>query len=328
MNPTRLLALLLSAAFCAATFTVCAQQQKAKSWDELKSERLKPLTAEQKKLIEEALPAAATAEPKKKRHILVFYRCEGFIHTSIPAGNLALERLGAKTGAFTAEIRDDYAAFDAANLAKYDAVVFNNTTNLSFENPAHRAALLDFANGGKGIVGIHAASDSFGAWPEGVAMMGGQFNGHPWTAGGTWAFKLDDAKHVLNESFDGNGFWHTDEIYQYKPDTFVGPEKLRILVSLDMSKAKNTDLLKDPKFAKFNEIYGGGEREVAVSWMRKIGDGRLFYTNFGHREETFWKPSMLRHYLDGIQYALGDLEADATPTKAAEGLRPALAPAE
>jgi hypothetical protein len=28
----------------------------------------------------------------------------------------------------------------------------------------------------------------------------------------------------------------------------------------------------------------------------------------------FWNPSLLQHFLAGIQYALGDLKADATPT--------------
>ena len=78
--------------------------------------------------------------------------------------------------------------------------------------------------------------------------MGGQFNGHPWTANGNWAFKVDEPDHPLTKSFDGKGFWHTDEIYQDKPDTYVGEDKIRVLVSLDMTKAKNTDLLKNPKF--------------------------------------------------------------------------------
>ena len=28
---------------------------------------------------------------------------------------------------------------------------------------------------------------------------------------------------------------------------------------------------------------------------------------------VFWNPAVLRHYLDGIQFALRDLPADATP---------------
>ena len=128
---------------------------------------------------------------------------------------------------------------------------------------------------------------------------------------------MDDPNHVLNKSFGGKGFWHTDEIYQYKPETFAGPKKLRILVSLDMNQAEVSKQIND------------GPREVAVSWLREIGDGRLFYTNFGHREDTYTKPEIMQHLLDGIQYSLGDLSADATPTSDLENKpEPALAPAK
>jgi hypothetical protein len=37
---------------------------------------------------------------------------------------------------------------------------------------------------------------------------------------------------------------------------------------------------------------------------------------------------MLKHFLDGIQYALGDLSADATPTAKASSLTSALPPTQ
>ena len=77
-----------------------------------------------------------------------------------------------------------------------------------------------------------------------------------------------------------------------------------------------------------SKIIDDGPREVPVSWLRKAGDGRVFYTNFGHREDTFTKPAILKHMLDGIQYAIGDLEADATPTAQAGAKQPALSPAK
>jgi type 1 glutamine amidotransferase len=77
-----------------------------------------------------------------------------------------------------------------------------------------------------------------------------------------------------------------------------------------------------------SKLINDGPREVPVSWLRKAGEGRVFYTNFGHREDTFTKPVILKHMLDGIQYALGDLEADATPTDDAGQKKPALSPAK
>ena len=85
------------------------------AWEDGKK-RLKPLTADTKGKVLAALPAKATVKPKKPRRILVFYRCETFVHGSIVAGNFAMQELGRKTGAFTADLADEYSVFNKANL--------------------------------------------------------------------------------------------------------------------------------------------------------------------------------------------------------------------
>ena len=42
----------------------------------------------------------------------------------------------------------------------------------------------------------------------------------------------------------------------------------------------------------------------------------MFYCSLGHNEHVFWNPKVMQYYLDGIQFALGDLEADTTPSAA------------
>lgn len=309
------------AALCAIAISIplCAQNE---TWEERAAARLKPLEDNQKRTITRAAPKQATAQPKSDRKVLVFYRCEGFIHTSIPSANFALQEMARTTRAFSVDLADDYDVFSKSNLNQYDAIVFNNTTHLKLPSDSHRAAIKDFIESGKGIAGIHAASDNFYEWSDGAAIMGGQFCGHPWGGGGTWAFKLDDPNHALNNAFHDRGFWHKDEIYQYCPDTYQGEENLRILVSLDMSKESTAARLHE----KPNKKFKAGMREVPVSWISTHGEGRLFNTNFGHNESTFTKPVMMRQLMDGIQYALGDLEADATPSAEFRDLIPALAP--
>ncbi|MEM9478980.1 MAG: ThuA domain-containing protein [Verrucomicrobiota bacterium] len=318
--------LLAGATLAALTFPSFAQKEKKpETWEEKAAARLKPVTDQQKKDIEKAVPAKPTAEPEKDRRILVFWRCEGFIHTSIPCGNFAIEQLGTKTGAFSADLSDDYSVFTSENLAQYDAVLFNNTTHLKFPDEKSKKALMDFVTSGKGVIGFHAATDNFKRWEEVSEMMGGSFDGHPWTAGGKWAFKLDDPEHPINAAFNGTGFWHTDEIYQNGPNPY-SREKLRVLVSLDMSKPQNN-------YSKFRKMLQEDkikrkDNDYAVSWLREFNGGRVFYSNFGHREDTFWNPMILQHYLDGIQYALGDLEADATPSAKMKDLVAVSAPDE
>jgi hypothetical protein len=151
--------------------------------------QLRPVTDAETAKIEAAVPDEATAKPAKARKILVFWLCKGWFHECIPVANKAIELMGRKTGAFDAVFSDDMNVFDANKLAEFDAIIFNNTTKLEFNEPGQRQALMDFVKGGKGIIGIHAATDNFYNWREAAEMMGGQFVAHPWTANGTWAIK-------------------------------------------------------------------------------------------------------------------------------------------
>ncbi|MEM7697663.1 MAG: ThuA domain-containing protein [Verrucomicrobiota bacterium] len=307
-----------TALFSSALVLLQSQEEKPKTWPEKAAARFgeKP-TADQRSEIEASIPDR-TADPKKARKVLVFWRCEGFIHTSIPFGNHAMKAIAEQTEAFSADFADTYDVFSNENLAQYDAIIFNNTTHLK-PNDEQRAAILDFIHGGKGIVGFHAAADNFGGWDEGIALIGGIFNGHPWNAGGTWAYKVEDPTHELNAAFGGNGFWHRDEIYWYRPENFEGRDKLRVLLSLDMSHEANLKPLENEKnqanlAGRLAEGEGPADVDVPVSWCRDIGEGRLFFTNLGHVDMTFANTMVLQHMLDGIQYAMGDIEADATPS--------------
>jgi hypothetical protein len=166
---------------------------------------------------------------------------------------------------------------------------------------------MDFVKGGKGIIGIHAATDNFYTWPEAADMMGGLFDGHPWGMNGTWAIKLAEPNHPLNAAFKGEGFKIRDEIYRVKK--LKPGESRRILVTLDLD---------DPNTQKAQGAKES-DRDMPVSWIKDYGKGRVFFCGFGHNNEIFVNTAILRHYLDGIQFALGDLKVDATPVvKSAE----------
>ena len=258
-------------------------------------------TADQKAKIEAALPEAAPAKPAKPRKVLLFYRTEGFVHRSIPVGNFALQRLGEKTGAYAATLSNDMAAFDEASLFQYDAVLFNNSTQLKFTNAQHRANLMKFLGQNRGMVGVHAATDSFGTWPEAACLIGGQFDGHPWGAGGTWAIHNDEPDHPINASFEGKGFTIKDEIYQIKG--CYARTRQRVLLSLDWNNPMNQNV----------QGVKREDRDFGITWLKPDGGGRVFYCSLGHNDHVYWDAAVLRHYLAGIQYALGDLPADAKP---------------
>lgn len=249
--------------------------------------------------IRAAAPEKAPAAPSRPRRLLVYNDCKGFVHSAIPHGAAALRVLGEKTGAFEAVAGSDPAVFRPESLARFDAVCLNNTTGELFDDPALKQSLLEFVRGGGGLVGIHAATDCFYAWPEFGALIGGYFAGHPWNEAVT--IKADDPRHPLAAMFAGRPFTVADEIYQFKEP--YSRRRLRVLLTLDTSR---TDMNKSG--------LGRPDGDYAVSWVRNYGLGRVFYCSLGHREEIFWNPLVLQHYLAGIQFALGDLWADATPS--------------
>lgn len=277
---------LCSVLFCSLILTVVLSAAEA------------PVPAGDIAKIEAAVPAKATVQPAKPRKLLVVNTCKGFYHDSIPYVAKAIEIMGQKTGAYTATVTQDSALFQPDKLKEFDAVCFNNTTGTLFDDAALKESLLSFVRGGKGVVGIHAATDCFYEWTEYGQMMGGYFNGHPWNE--DVGVKIDEPKHPLNAAFNGQGFVVADEIYQFKAP--YSRDMLRVILSLDPNKT--------------NMNKGGMNRpdgDYAVSWLRSFGEGRSFYCSLGHRKEILWNKPVLQHYLDGIQFALGDLKADASP---------------
>ena len=142
-----------------------------------------------------------------------------------------------KTGAFEANFTIKTDEFTKEGLAKYDLIVFNNCTHVqkAFSEETQRKAILGFIREGKAFVGFHSASDGgMPQWQEYTDMIGGCFAGHPWNAGGTWPFFLEDVKHPVNAAFKKKEFTFSDEIYQYKG---YDRSKLRILIGLDSVKS-------------------------------------------------------------------------------------------
>lgn len=279
----------------------CGSELTSTSLEDISVEGL--ANPEELRKIIDAMPSTVIAAPKRPRKLLVFNLCKGYVHSSIPYCAKALEVMSKKTGAFEVVNSKDMSIFKPENLKQFDAVCFNNTTRLDFNEPALCKSLMDFVKGGKGIIGIHAASDNFYNWPEAAEMLGGQFSGHPWTHGGNWAFKIEDPKHPLNAAFGGKDFRLSDEIYRIKQLNLR--KNCHVLLRLDMTDETNLTKARGLKPT---------DKDIPVSWVRSYGKGRVFYCSLGHNHHIFWNPAVLRHYLDGIQFALGDLAVDTTPS--------------
>jgi uncharacterized protein len=54
---------------------------------------------------------------------------------------------------------------------------------------------------------------------------------------------------------------------------------------------------------------------MAVCYIQHVGNGRVFYEAHGHDESVYFLRPFVAHMLAGIQYALGDLKADDSPSE-------------
>ncbi|MCD6303421.1 MAG: ThuA domain-containing protein [Planctomycetes bacterium] len=273
----------------------------------LAGNRGKTVKPDDLKKIAAAVPAKAPAKPLKPRRVLVYSKCTGFWHRSIPYCNKAIELMGEKTGAFEAVVSDDLSNFTPAKLKTFDCVIFNNSTGDLLKDKQHPARteeirnnFLQWLRNGGAVVGIHAATDIRG-WDEYSKMIGGKFSGHPWHM--AVPIKNDDPTNPINAAFGGKGFVDKNEIYQFNKG-FYSRHKQRVLLSIDMEK-----------LAKITKRKGARQdNDYAISWVKTYGKGRIFYCSLGHEESTFFRPLVMKHILAGIQWALGDLKGvDTTP---------------
>jgi len=251
-------------------------------------------------------PTTLPASEKAVSRVLMLTQSQGFMHGSVrrPDGaepekklavsEIAMIELGEKTGLFKVDCTQDAALdFTKENLKNYDIVMFYTTGAL----PIAEADLDYFFREwlpakGHGFIGFHSAADTYGDYQPYWDMVGGTFNGHPWNAGNTVTIKVHEPTHPTMKPF-GSEFTIKDEIYQYKN---WQPEKVRVLMSLDMSKCEPS-----------------APYHVPVAWVKSYGEGRVYFNNLGHNESTWSDPRFLESITAGVKWIRGDIEAESQP---------------
>jgi type 1 glutamine amidotransferase/sugar phosphate isomerase/epimerase len=269
------------------------------------------LTPEDRRQIEAALPKQLAAKPKKPRKLLVLDINVAYGgHRSIPAENFALQRMGEETGAYEAVFSDNLDNLKYPKIKDYDAIFLNNTVGMIFVDPEVREGLTRFIREGGGLAGNHGTSHASMDWPEFSDMIGVRRGVHRANTEEAW-IKIDDPNSPLTAAFDGVEFLYTDEFFRF-PNPPYSRDKLHILLSIDVQK---TDMNQGQVFVPGSNV-ARPDADYAVSWIRDYGKGRIFFCVLGHNPTLFKTPALAQYFLGGIQFILGDLAADATPSSA------------
>ncbi|MCZ7436038.1 ThuA domain-containing protein [Micromonospora sp. WMMC241] len=233
-----------------------------------------------------ATPAWAADAPYD---VLVFSKTAGFRHDSIAVGTQTVRDLGAANN-FTVTATEDAAQFTTANLARFEAVIFLNTTG-DVLNATQQAAFESYIGAGGGYVGVHSAADTEYDWPFYGNLVGAWFASHPAIQPAT--VKVEDRAHAATAHLPQR--WNrTDEWYDYRTNA---RSTAHVLASLDESTYSGGSM--------------GGDHPHA--WCKSVSGGRSFYTGGGHTQASYAEPAFRAHLLGGIRYAAGRTKADCRP---------------
>ncbi len=248
--------------------------------------------------------------------ILYFTRSAGFEHSPVRPGpdglslsDKALIKLGKQYGVEVVCTKDG-SVFDG-DLDQFDCIAFYTAGNL--DNPKSKQntppitergkeRFLRAIHDGMPFVGFHSATDTWktpGPRNENqteldpyIEMIGGQFIVHG---------KQQDGKMVITKPVElpclkdkGDSFTLFEEWYALKN---FDPNMHVILVQ--DTEGMEGECYQRPSFP--------------ATWAKKYGNGRVFYTSIGHRDELWEDPFFLEMVVDAFSWAMGEYDIDLTP---------------
>ena len=157
-------------------------------------------------------------------------------------------------------------------LAKYDALMLY--ANHDEITPSQEKALLNFVAGGKGFLPIHSASYCFRNSQKFIDLVGAQFleHGH-----GTFTADIINGEHPVTAGLEPFETW--DETYVH---TMHNEDRIVLMERVDE------------------------DRTEPWTWVRTHGEGRIFYTAYGHDERTWSNPGFQELVKNGIVWAVSD----------------------
>ncbi|MDB6120696.1 MAG: hypothetical protein JWO08_4477 [Verrucomicrobiaceae bacterium] len=211
----------------------------------------------------------------------------------------------AKQVQLDAGIKKNLERLSPANLKaeKIDGVIFANTTgDLPLPDPE---GFIKWIEAGHAFMGMHSASDTFHHFRPYIEMLGGEFQAH--NAQVPADLVAADTAHPGN---GGNGAaWN------------LGQEEMYHIKNLDRGNVHMLWFMRHDPNETAKELF------FPVSWCRKAGSGKVFYTSLGHREDLWSDSPEIKerknsveisrqyqaHILGGIKWALGLAEGSGEP---------------
>jgi type 1 glutamine amidotransferase len=270
---------------------------------------------------------ARADETKPPRKVLLFSKSSNFEHAVIKRTNgqpSFLEKLLADIGprhGFDFTFSKDGSLFAPDYLAQFDALLFYTSGDLLSKGkdgnppmtPAGKQAFLDAINNGKGFVGVHAATDTFHT---------GETADTNTNQPRRWRYRnLGDQADPYTRMIGAEFIIHSvqqrtkQRVIEHQ---FPGFQKLSGELEMMDEWYSFTDFSKDLHVLLVQETQGMTgvpyqRPPYPSTWARAHGQGRVFYTSMGHREDTWTNPAFQDVFFGGLNWAAGNVTTDITP---------------
>jgi type 1 glutamine amidotransferase len=269
----------------------------------------------------------ALADDAKPKKVLFFSKSSNFEHAVIKEKDgqrgfvqKILADLGPKQGIeFT--FSKDGSLLAPDYLAQFDAYMFYTSGDLTAAgkdgNPpmttAGKQAFLDAIKGGKGFVGVHSATDTFHT---------GETAETDTNRPRTWRYKNNGDKadpyvRMIGAEFIIHSVQQPATLSVVDPK-FPGFTKLGSELKIMDEWYSLIDFSKDLHVLLVQQTDGMTgipyqRPPYPSTWARLHGDGRVFYSAMGHREDVWTNPIFQGILLGGLAWATRTVDADVTP---------------
>jgi uncharacterized protein len=208
------------------------------------------------------------------------------VHGVLVQASTALAELATMAGLRAQQV-SDVSSLPPAQLSGARVLAFFTIGETPF-SPAQRQAVEEAWGVGRlRVLGVHSATDACHGWPAYGDLLGGRFDGHPWTQ--PFQVEVADDGHPSTSHLGATWGWR-DEVYLFRdlrPDARV---LLRLAPDqLDMS------------------VPGARVPDCGypLAWcVEDPGGSRSFYTALGHFHSAWETPTYLRHLNGGLSWLL------------------------
>ena len=234
--------------------------------------------------------------PPNQPAILVFSKTTGFRHgESIEASKSVFGEMARRNQWFVYETEAG-GVFNLEQLAKFKAVVFNNSTGRVL-NDEQQQALSRYVDDGGALLGVHGAGDDSHHWPwYEQNLLAARFSHHPLNP------QLQKTDVYVEKAVDSTltrnlprSWTHEDEWYIF----FNQPKGVRIVSYINGDK-----ITPDGNLLWTRDKNFGMGTYHPVAWCRTVGRGKTFYTSMGHHKDVWRDANFVRLLENALRWSM------------------------